>query len=195
MTLVLFLLAVLLALSLAGSAVLWHCLRREAQTWQESAAQQRAQRHQLAEEIAGLEAAEASIEKAVEEARRARDEWKAEAERLLDRIRSLDSDLALWKAKAEHWQEQYERANADAIKARETVADWIAQRTFGKSIFSHAPALPERANVPKPVAKQRVQGRVAVQMAERQFNEAYADLMRGKSDPPAAAAPPERAGG
>jgi hypothetical protein len=89
-----------------------------------------------------------------------------------------------WQAKAEHWQQQFEAANADAIASRETVADWIAQRTFGRSIFGKGPALPEQSTHPQPVPKPRMQARVAVQLAEANFEKAMAEQSRPRQSKP-----------
>jgi hypothetical protein len=126
-------------------------------------------------------AAEQSTLKQLEAAWADRDHWVDVGHQREARIAALEADLALWRAKAEHWQQQYETANTDAIRARETVADWIAQRTFGKSIFGQAPALPERPAHPEPLRKGRVQARTLVQQADRLFEREYQNYMRSQA--------------
>lgn len=98
-------------------------------------------------------------------------------ERAVEELLATRDDLAYWKASAEHWQQEYEKANQDAIKAREIVADWVAQRTFGKSIFHVAPALPIDPKLRKPIPRARIQGRLAVKLAEQQFEKAEREYL------------------
>lgn len=92
-----------------------------------------------------------------------------ETRRTGDDLQAVREDAEFWKSTAAHWQEQYEKANADAIAAREMVSDWLAQRTFGQSIFHKAPALPAESLHRKPIPRTRIQGRLAVRLAEQQF--------------------------
>jgi hypothetical protein len=111
-----------------------------------------------------------------------------EARRTCEDLTAAREDTRFWKSTAEHWQSEYEKANADAIKAREIVADWVAQRTFGRSIFNVAPPLPPNPQHMRPVQKQRIQARAAVHLAEQQFAQAEADLKKRQAAAAAAAA-------
>jgi len=117
----------------------------------------------------------------------------AEAE--LDRTRKALADteerLRFWMAMADKLDGRCDRATADAVNAREIVADWVAQRTFGRSIFHKAPPLPEESRHKRPIPRARIQGRLAVQLADAAFAKKEAELMAaraGGSQPPA---PPE----
>lgn len=75
-----------------------------------------------------------------------------------------------WKDRAVQIEAKYEAAAADAIKARETVTDFISQIHFGRKVYDHAPVLPDKKPDLQPILKQRMQARMAVQQAERQFS-------------------------
>jgi chromosome segregation ATPase len=118
--------------------------------------------------------------------RAAREDADTRFTELFDQHQAAIDERRYWKQRAEHYEEQYQQANGKAIEAVEKVADWEAQRMFGRKIFDHSPALPERANIPKPVTKGRVQARIVVQQAERQFEKALAEhnASRGNPAPP-----------
>lgn len=87
-------------------------------------------------------------------------------------------ELVLCRAKAQEWEERYFAANADAQKARETVADFVSQLRFGRRIFEHAPAIPpQNSDEMKPVPKRRVQARTLVQQYEREYEAATAEYL------------------
>lgn len=120
-----------------------------------------------------------------------REAMSVEIQRVNDQLNVLDSDSAFWKAKAESWELKYDQANADAIKCRETIADWVSQRTFGRKIFEHAPALPQEPKHMEPVHKQRIQARLAVQQAEQQFQKDLEAYNRRLNNPTGEPKPPE----
>jgi chromosome segregation ATPase len=92
-------------------------------------------------------------------------------------------EAEVWKASAAKWEAKFDEADAARVKAVETVADWVAQRTFGRKIFNHAPALPSESHQPRPIPKTRVQARLVVQQAERQFENEIADAERRRVNP------------
>lgn len=118
--------------------------------------------------------------------------------RTAEALAETEERLRFWMAKAEDLDRRYEKANADAIAAREIVADWVAQRTFGRSIFQKAPPLPAESLHRKPVPRARIQGRLAVQLADAEFAKQEAEMLRhqreqaaaGKTPSPAAPAEP-----
>jgi hypothetical protein len=123
-----------------------------------------------------LKAADVARDKAIRDAFRLEHDLNV----LRSRMEASDRERDFWHSKSEHWEAAFQAANADAIKARETVADFISQLRFGRRIFEHAPALPEKKPADQPIQKQRVQARVMVQQAEAQFQKDLADYARAK---------------
>lgn len=92
--------------------------------------------------------------------------------RLRRRLRELaeakaraDDEIRALRAANQELTERLTRALEDALRSREMVADWIAQRTFGFSVYREdTPKLPEID--PKAMPHPRVQARILVQQAE-----------------------------
>jgi hypothetical protein len=75
-----------------------------------------------------------------------------------------------WKERHRDLEAKYEEANQGRIKSTETVADWMSQMRFGRKIYEHAPALPEKtASELQPIMKTRVQARMRVQERENEY--------------------------
>lgn len=113
--------------------------------------------------------------------------WQRRADGFRGEYDDALDDARFWQAQADHFRELYEKANADAINAREIVADWVAQRTFGRSIFHKAPPLPEESKHKQPIPKSRIQGRLAVQLADREFAKQEREMLARRREAAAAA--------
>lgn len=185
----------LLILCLIACAWLYNSLRKEQWEHQEEARMLRISKDQYETRADDLEQRlDARIHEVsilTDDLHHVKDQYAAadgEMKRAVEELLALRDDLTYWKASAEHWQQEYEKANQDAIKAREIVADWVAQRTFGKSIFHVAPALPVDPKLRKPIPRQRIQGRLAVKLAEQQFEKAEREFLERQKNggkPPA----------
>lgn len=68
----------------------------------------------------------------------------ARARDLAIRVIASQDEVRYWRERAETAEAAAKAASADSLKAREMVADWLAQRSFGVGIFA-APQLPETA--------------------------------------------------
>jgi len=79
-------------------------------------------------------------------------------------------------AERDYLREQLDAARGDSTKSREMVADWLAQKMFGRSIYgSPAPELPE--SLPESEAllnlKGRIQGRAYTHLMAEKFRAEY----------------------
>jgi len=101
-------------------------------------------------------------------------ELKVQYTRLEDEVRELHQEVR-------ELRKQRDQAQADALQARASVADWLAEQRFGRPIFgSKAPLLANETVTlePEPV-HQRVQARQLVREREAEFMQKLAEMEKG----------------
>lgn len=102
-----------------------------------------------------------------------RDKLAADLEDCASRRVDLEDELRESRAKHVETLEALAESRRREVTAVQTVADWIAQFTFGRRVFTQAPDLPEVESPTATVSPSRPQARQEVDELTRKFEEMY----------------------